>query len=131
MKAHSGGDVVANPKKIEPVIFQAEWGGLSINKDGVLKAKLVAPYNQTGEVLQLTRLWTLNVHVSLQTKRHVEADFKLVDLHFKSDGQTVTTLQANARELLGEQAALIVRFKRGVMIAVTVTKLELTEEPAR
>jgi hypothetical protein len=101
--------------------FQAEFGGISINRDGVFRARFTSPFIEAGEILQTLRLWTGKVATKVETrKRTIEAEFILDGVNFKPDGTVSVVLRSDSRAL-GDQGAHLIRLRKGKMVGVSVS----------
>jgi hypothetical protein len=80
--------------------FEAEFYGAPVNRDGIVRIRLSAPYSETGRVTRLLMVWTKEALVTIGgKKRSLEGEFVVEGLAFKRDGSSVATLAADARTL--------------------------------
>lgn len=102
----------------EKVQYMAEFGGAPINKDGIIKVKLVSPNSETGAVAKLLLKWGKMVKVTIASKKRESAglEFQLVSIVFRKDETSQVVLEGDAGKLPVEE---IVRY-RGKALAVTV-----------
>lgn len=93
---------------MDQVKFTAEFNGSPINKEGIIKLKLLAPQSETAAVARLLMSWTKPAQVRMQTKkRDVSAEFTVSAINFKPDGTCQVVLESDTRGLpVNEIAAM-------------------------
>jgi hypothetical protein len=86
------------------VKWQAQFEGMTVNREGDTKLKLLVVNLETAKMLPLVQKWTKQVSFAFETKNKVEAVMTVEHFNFRRDGTTVLTLTSHSKELGGDLA---------------------------
>lgn len=116
----AGGSADEMESKGSGITFSAEFAGAPINRDGILRLRLSAPYSETGAVARLILFQTKGEQpVSVASKkRRVEGSFVVDKVTFKGDGSSTVELLAEASKMGDRLATLAAMRNRSLTVVV-------------